>query len=180
MSDLDTNIAKVLHGAQSAEVAAQRLRVAIAAAGTTPTGVARALGFSTVSLQTWTITNLERQRQPRFTNLIMLAAYLQSTVTFLAKPEPYEMVSNSHSEPQSWRDYAKANRVIFAQRIRVAMAASGTNPAKIQRSSEVSRYAIDDWRKGRAAPNRDSLVKFSVATGAPMSWLSIPFPVSVK
>lgn len=173
---IDEKLAAVLHKEQHANIACQRMRVALAVLGKTPSELAEMAGFSRASLQMWTVTNPKRQRQARFSNLLEIAPVLGVPITFFCRPEPFPMVAKV-KEPESWRDYVSGNRSVFAQRVRVAMAAAGVTPASLSRDADISRYSIDDWCRETATPNRSTIEKFAKATGAPLGWLAIPFPV---
>jgi transcriptional regulator with XRE-family HTH domain len=68
----------------------------------------------------------------------------------------------------------------FAQRLRVAIAASGMFAQDLARACEVSSAAVSKWTSGKAAPSPRHLMTISKLTGASVNWLMTCAPVDMS
>lgn len=179
MKQIDERVLQVNHEVQTAEIACQRLRIAFTHTGHKSSDVAHLVGFSEASVQVWVIANARRQRKPMYSNLKKISEAIGTPMSFLCNADPYRFV-DTYPVPENWRSYVSRNRAVFAQRVKIAMAASGTTPASLARTAGVSRFAIDAWCACTAAPQDATIEKFSKGTGAPLKWLAVPLPVGLS
>jgi hypothetical protein len=67
----------------------------------------------------------------------------------------------------------------LAQRIRVAIAASGVSNRRLAQILGVAKHQLHQYKTGHTVPPSSRLVAISKATGARMEWLMTPEPVDM-
>ena len=70
--------------------------------------------------------------------------------------------------------------VHFAQRLRVAMAASEVTARQLAKECGVSPQAVHKWMRGMCAPRSSHLLVISKMTGANLEWLMTMEPVPLR
>lgn len=68
----------------------------------------------------------------------------------------------------------------FAQRVRVALAASEVTPRQIAKECGVSPQSVHKWMNGMSAPRSSHLVTIARLTGANLEWLMTPSAVPLR
>ena len=74
-------------------------------------------------------------------------------------------------------DYARSE--VFAQRLRVALAAAGLSRASAAAQCGTSKGSMIRWAAGECRPPANMLPSLARATGASIDWLMWPEPVDV-
>lgn len=68
----------------------------------------------------------------------------------------------------------------FAERVRVALAASDVSPRQLAKACDVSPQSVSKWMKGKCAPRSSHLLVLARMTGANLEWLMTPSRVPLR
>lgn len=68
----------------------------------------------------------------------------------------------------------------FAERVRVALAASEVSPRQLAKVCDVSPQSVSKWMKGKCAPRSSHLIILARMTGANLEWLMTPSRVTIR
>lgn len=71
-------------------------------------------------------------------------------------------------------------KAVFAQRLRVAMAAAGMNRSSVARALGVTPSCVQSWTRGRTMPNSATLLELCRVLGTTTEFLMEPRPVDVR
>lgn len=69
---------------------------------------------------------------------------------------------------------------LFAQRLRVAIAASGITGRQIATACACTPALVSKWTGGRCMPRSSHLCIISYLTGASLDWLMTPEPITLR
>lgn len=87
------------------------------------------------------------------------------------------MTSDQRGDAGGGNTFSLSN---FAERVRVALAASEVSPRQLAKACDVSPQSVSKWMKGKCAPRSSHLIILARMTGANLEWLMTPSRVPLR